>query len=226
MSISAPSSPLARRVTAALVSILTLTTSACANFTPLAPIGSGPSQKKAGANGYPAANYPTQPGAQGYPQNQYPQNQYPQNSYPQTGYPQGNNPQNPIQPPLGNPLFDSATPVPQTGLAPTPPAGMPNTLSGNPSADNHWQQPQGSISPSAFNNIWDRIRAGFRLDLTVNHKRVIKERTWYATHGDYLLQVFERARPYLYHIVSELEKRGLLEARQKSGFYVKPLTPD
>lgn len=68
---------------------------------------------------------------------------------------------------------------------------------------------QSLLTGANFNDLWDRIRAGFRMDLTVNNKRVIAERDWYVKHGDYLLKVFERARPYLYHVVNELEAKQL-----------------
>lgn len=68
---------------------------------------------------------------------------------------------------------------------------------------------QSLLTGANFNDLWDRIRAGFRMDLTVNNRRVIAERDWYVKHGDYILKVFERARPYLYHVVNELEAKQL-----------------
>ncbi|MDD5462424.1 MAG: transglycosylase SLT domain-containing protein [Methylococcales bacterium] len=41
------------------------------------------------------------------------------------------------------------------------------------------------------------------------HERVNKHIIWYSQHRDYLRQVAERARPYLYHIVESLNKHKL-----------------
>ena len=57
-------------------------------------------------------------------------------------------------------------------------------------------------------DLWDRIRMGFRLsevnpDLTRRHER------WYVERSDHLLRAIDRSRPYLYHIVDEVEKRDM-----------------
>jgi soluble lytic murein transglycosylase-like protein len=41
------------------------------------------------------------------------------------------------------------------------------------------------------------------------HERINKHIVWYSQHRDYLRQVAERARPYLYHIVESLDKHKL-----------------
>jgi soluble lytic murein transglycosylase-like protein len=43
----------------------------------------------------------------------------------------------------------------------------------------------------------------------IKYKRVSKHIIWYTQHQDYLHQVAERARPYLYHIVESLSKHKL-----------------
>jgi membrane-bound lytic murein transglycosylase D len=57
-------------------------------------------------------------------------------------------------------------------------------------------------------DLWQRIRDGFAMpDLA---GPLVTERVaWYAARPDYLKRVFERSRRYLYHIVEEIEKRGL-----------------
>lgn len=57
-------------------------------------------------------------------------------------------------------------------------------------------------------DLWDRIRAGFRLpesslDLVKTHER------WFADHPQHLERAAERSRPYLYHIADEVEKRNI-----------------
>ena len=57
-------------------------------------------------------------------------------------------------------------------------------------------------------DLWKRIRAGFAMpDLA--GPLVAQQTAWYVARPDYLKRVFERSRLYLYHIVDEIEKRGL-----------------
>ncbi|HVP08227.1 MAG TPA: transglycosylase SLT domain-containing protein [Burkholderiales bacterium] len=57
-------------------------------------------------------------------------------------------------------------------------------------------------------DLWKRIRAGFAMpDLA--GPLVAEKTAWYVARPDYLKRVFERSRLYLYHIVDEIEKRGL-----------------
>lgn len=57
-------------------------------------------------------------------------------------------------------------------------------------------------------DVWQRIRDGFSMpDLA--GPLVAEKTAWYVARPDYLKRVFERSRRYLYHIVEEIEKRGL-----------------
>ncbi len=57
-------------------------------------------------------------------------------------------------------------------------------------------------------DLWDRIRAGFRLPLRDN-ARVQAEVRWYANRADYLDRIYERADPVLHYIVEQVERRGM-----------------
>ncbi len=57
-------------------------------------------------------------------------------------------------------------------------------------------------------DIWERIRQGFSMPDLVND-RVKSRETWYASRPDYMLRMTERSRPYLFHIVEELERRQM-----------------
>ena len=59
-----------------------------------------------------------------------------------------------------------------------------------------------------FNSIWDRLEAGFCLD-TVYSARVDREIKWFMDNKQFLYRSINRARPFLYHIISELEKKNL-----------------
>lgn len=58
-------------------------------------------------------------------------------------------------------------------------------------------------------NLWDRVRSGFKLDLSLDNDRIATQRNWYAQHQAHLDRVTRRASRYLYHTVSEAEQRGL-----------------
>ena len=57
-------------------------------------------------------------------------------------------------------------------------------------------------------DLWDRIRRGFAMpDLEDN---LVQDREqWYATRPDYILRMTQRSSKYLFHIVEELERRGM-----------------
>lgn len=60
----------------------------------------------------------------------------------------------------------------------------------------------------APDDLWQRIRHGFGMpDL---HDPLVADRqSWYLNRPDMLRRIFERGRRYLFHIVGELEKRGM-----------------
>jgi len=57
-------------------------------------------------------------------------------------------------------------------------------------------------------DLWQRIRFGFGMP-DLDNQRVRDMMAYYAARPDYLQRMFERGRRYLYHIVDELEKRGM-----------------
>ena len=61
---------------------------------------------------------------------------------------------------------------------------------------------------SAQTDLWERVRRGFAmadLDGDLVHNR----EQWYATRPDYVQRMTERGSRYLFHIVEELEHRGM-----------------
>lgn len=58
------------------------------------------------------------------------------------------------------------------------------------------------------NNLWDRIRNGFAMT-NLNDDLVLHYQQWYQNRPDALRRMVERSRPYLHHIVEELEARGM-----------------
>ena len=117
--------------------------------------------------------------------------------------------------------------TPPSAVPPSPPAATPSsnsTVSSAPSAapavatdpvvpvivvpDN---APLPLIQPPApppMRDLWQRIRLGFKVpDLDT---RLAEDRTrWYAGQPDYFARMTQRSSRYLFHIVEEIERRGM-----------------
>lgn len=61
---------------------------------------------------------------------------------------------------------------------------------------------------SEYGDLWGRIRQGFILD-DIDTPLVRNAEEWYAARPEYVARMIERSRRYLYHIVAEVEKRGM-----------------
>ena len=57
-------------------------------------------------------------------------------------------------------------------------------------------------------DLWQRLRNGFAMQ-DIESPQVAERTAWYVANQDYLKRVFDRSRLYLFHIVEELEKRGM-----------------
>jgi membrane-bound lytic murein transglycosylase D len=60
-----------------------------------------------------------------------------------------------------------------------------------------------------YDDVWKRIRADFRLDHSVENPRVQAHIRWFQNHPDYVERVTQRASPYIYLIVEELDRRNM-----------------
>ena len=60
----------------------------------------------------------------------------------------------------------------------------------------------------AVHDLWQRVRKGFAMP-DLEDRYVEKQTRYYVSHPEYLQRIFERGRLYLYHIVGEIERRGL-----------------
>ncbi|KAF1047178.1 transglycosylase SLT domain-containing protein [Xylophilus sp.] len=66
----------------------------------------------------------------------------------------------------------------------------------------------GVFSASAPADLWDRIRRGFAMP-DLDNDLVHDREQWYATRPDYIQRMTERSSKYLFHVVEELEVRGM-----------------
>lgn len=69
-------------------------------------------------------------------------------------------------------------------------------------------EPKKSTDASSYNNLWDRIRVGFKLPrmegpIVESHER------WFVNNPEYMERMLQRANLYLFHIVEAVEKRGM-----------------
>lgn len=63
-----------------------------------------------------------------------------------------------------------------------------------------------ALAPPA--DLWERIRNGFDMP-NLEQDLVTDRENWYASRPDYILRMTERSRKYMFHIVEELERRGM-----------------
>jgi membrane-bound lytic murein transglycosylase D len=61
---------------------------------------------------------------------------------------------------------------------------------------------------SARLDLWERVRRGFAMS-EINGSLVRHHEQWYANRPDYVQRMTERGARYLFHIVEEVDKRGM-----------------
>ncbi len=72
-------------------------------------------------------------------------------------------------------------------------------------------QPEARINPNdhaAQTDLWDRVRAGYAMP-DLEGPLVRAQERWYASRSDYVQRMTERGGRYLFHIMQEVERRGL-----------------
>ena len=62
--------------------------------------------------------------------------------------------------------------------------------------------------PALRADLWVRMRSGFAMP-TLDNEGVRRAETWYASRPDYVQRMTERGSRYLFHIIEEVEKRGM-----------------
>ncbi|OUS23627.1 lytic transglycosylase [Gammaproteobacteria bacterium 45_16_T64] len=66
-----------------------------------------------------------------------------------------------------------------------------------------------SVSSLEAVTFWEDLTAEFQLDLTIENKRLLTQRKWYAAHPAYIKRVVNRSRPYIYYIYQQAKQRGI-----------------
>ncbi|MGH8414410.1 MAG: transglycosylase SLT domain-containing protein, partial [Gammaproteobacteria bacterium] len=107
-------------------------------------------------------------------------------------------------------VSNTAAPAATTGNAPnTADTGTPIPDLNDTSPQIQWEDI--SIAPAEikYDNLWDYLGQHFTLSAADGDGRVQGELNWFADHGAYLQRVANRARPYLYYIVQQVQARKM-----------------
>jgi len=117
------------------------------------------------------------------------------------------------EPPPAVAPSDVSTSGPPAEAASSAPAATPAALAAAATAPAARDGPTqvAGLNPAQYADLFDRMRAGFRLQDESEHHPVDQQLHWYAANPEYLQRAFARADLYLYQIVTELERRGMPE---------------
>jgi membrane-bound lytic murein transglycosylase D len=80
-------------------------------------------------------------------------------------------------------------------------------------------------APADEADLWGRIRHGFKMP-DLDTKRTQSSTRWYAAQPDYIQRMGSRASLYLFHIVEEIEKRGMPTELALLPFVESAMQPD
>ena len=95
------------------------------------------------------------------------------------------------------------------GIAAAPAPGARTSVQDlSPGREINPRERQSASVPPPPVDLWTRLREGFGLPHQTND-RIAPYLAWYRKHPAYLDRVFERADPFLYHILEQLEARGM-----------------
>jgi membrane-bound lytic murein transglycosylase D len=111
----------------------------------------------------------------------------------------------PAKPPVPDHIVTQIAPAPAESPATTSDAAG-NAVGATPSLamPREWQHHNGED----YDDLFDRMRAGFALD-EVQEPAIDQQLAWFEHNPDYLERVFQRGQRYMYHVITEVEARGM-----------------
>lgn len=74
--------------------------------------------------------------------------------------------------------------------------------------NNTIEVPENSVDAAHVDDLWQRIKDGYAMP-ELNSQYTAAHESWYASRPEYVRRMVERSQKYLYHIVQEVEKRGM-----------------
>jgi membrane-bound lytic murein transglycosylase D len=106
----------------------------------------------------------------------------------------------PVAPPPREPILIPEAPSAPETVAPPSTSGMTPALT----MPREWQHHNGED----YDDLFDRMRAGFAFD-EVQEPAIDQQVAWFGHNPEYLERVFQRSQRYMYHVVTEVEARGM-----------------
>ena len=105
------------------------------------------------------------------------------------------------------------TPPPSVAAEPGVEAAV-ETHSSVATVDEHLYEPEPSAGPAesgddAYASVWERLIDRFALEDCSAHDINLQWASWYASKPDYMGRIFKRARPWVFYIAEELERRNM-----------------
>jgi membrane-bound lytic murein transglycosylase D len=102
----------------------------------------------------------------------------------------------------------ATAPIPSTDPAPTPAPVAAAAPAAAPTAQPVQTPPVASVEVKGPTDVWERVRNGFVLT-DLDHPLVATQTQFYASKPEYLKRMFDRSSRYMFHIIEEVEKRGM-----------------
>jgi membrane-bound lytic murein transglycosylase D len=95
-------------------------------------------------------------------------------------------------------------------VAPAPPPVAPDAAPGEVtiSGETPYRSRLDPADDAVRGDLWERVRRGFAMP-ELDNDLVRKWEQWYAARPDYVQRMTERGGRYLFHIVEEVERRGM-----------------
>jgi peptidoglycan lytic transglycosylase D len=121
---------------------------------------------------------------------------------------------------LGPPAGAVPANAPTANSAPAPGGAAPGSAgatasSGQSASANAFEslparspEPVAGINPADYADLFDRMRAGFKLEDDAN-RRINEQLDWFVDNPEWVQRAFQRAELYMYSIVTQVEARGM-----------------
>jgi len=108
----------------------------------------------------------------------------------------------PAAQPKREPVVLTEPPAAETPITPADSASV--SVAPSITMPREWQHHNGED----YDDLFDRMRAGFAFD-EVQEPAIDVQLAWFEHNPDYLERVFQRGQRYMYHIITEVEARGM-----------------
>ncbi|MEA1890280.1 MAG: LysM peptidoglycan-binding domain-containing protein [Pseudomonadota bacterium] len=84
----------------------------------------------------------------------------------------------------------------------------PYSVTSYTAAPREYQPKEVAYTTEDYNDLWDRIRAGYGLP-TIKSRHIDEYERWYSSRPEYIERMLNRATPYLYYITTQVEDRRM-----------------